>query len=86
MKIEPANNADGVTPVLARWFVEQPCGWIAAHDREALEDVARRLEVAQRMADALRSVLKRDQRNTCQHDETRRGGAIWEICCLCGQK
>ncbi len=38
------------------------------------------------LVEALRALLKRDERNTCQHDETYRGGAIWEICSWCGAK
>lgn len=34
--------------------------------------------------EALTSLLNRDQRNTCQHENTHRGGAIWEICDDCG--
>ena len=33
---------------------------------------------------ALKGVLLRDERNTCRHEETHRGGAIWEICDSCG--
>ena len=33
---------------------------------------------------ALREVMDRDMRNTCQHEDTHRGGAIWEICSSCG--
>ena len=35
---------------------------------------------------ALRDLLERDEINTCQHDETYRGGTIWEICNSCGAK
>lgn len=38
------------------------------------------------MREALNKLLKRDQRNTCQHEETHRGGVIWEICEGCGMK
>lgn len=34
----------------------------------------------------LRSVLEYAERETCTHDETHRGGAIWEICDRCGMK
>lgn len=36
------------------------------------------------LVEALSDLLVRDERNTCQHDETHRGGAIWEICDACG--
>lgn len=35
---------------------------------------------------ALQDLLRRDEINTCQHNETYRGGAIWEICHSCGAK
>jgi hypothetical protein len=35
---------------------------------------------------ALRALLKRDQGNTCQHENTHRGGTNWEICDTCGAK
>jgi len=40
----------------------------------------------QALADALERLLARDERNTCQHQETHRGGAIWTICDDCGCK
>lgn len=33
---------------------------------------------------ALRALLDRDMRNTCQHENTHRGGVLWEICDDCG--
>jgi len=38
------------------------------------------------LVEALRAVLRRDEINTCPHDETYRGGNIWEICHACGAK
>lgn len=35
---------------------------------------------------ALRWAISEIDRNTCQHDETHRGGAIWTICDLCDKK
>ena len=34
----------------------------------------------------LRYVLEYAERETCTHEETHRGGAIWEICDSCGAK
>ncbi len=34
----------------------------------------------------LRSVLEYAERETCTHEETHRGGSIWEICDFCGKK
>ena len=36
------------------------------------------------LVEALQALLKRDERNTCQHEETHRGGVLWEICDACG--
>lgn len=59
----------------------------AEREQEKREQrTAARLAAAEQMAQALRDLLKRDQRNTCQHEETHRGGAIWEICDMCGEK
>lgn len=56
-------------------------GWyVPAEDFDALAERCERLEAA------LRGLLRRDQNNTCQHDETHRGGAIWEICDNCGRQ
>lgn len=38
------------------------------------------------LADSLLALLKYAERNTCIHEETHRGGAIWEICDSCGMK
>lgn len=40
----------------------------------------------QRLVRALRDLLAFAERNTCLHEETHRGGAIWEICDSCGMK
>lgn len=34
----------------------------------------------------IKSLVGEIERNTCAHEETYRGGAIWEICYSCGQK
>ncbi len=38
------------------------------------------------LVEALRALLARDVHNTCHHENTHRGGAIWEICDECGAK
>ena len=35
---------------------------------------------------ALKRLLDRDERNTCQHEDTHRGGFLWTICDACGSK
>lgn len=42
--------------------------------------------VAESLAEALRKLISRDERNTCQHEDTHRGGFSWEICDMCGAK
>lgn len=43
-------------------------------------------EAAQSVLDALKAVTDFAESNLCQHEETKLGGAIWEICCQCGAK
>jgi hypothetical protein len=45
---------------------------------------ARLIAAAPELLAALQALLRRDERNTCTHQETHRGGAIWEICDECG--
>lgn len=47
----------------------------------ALTEAAR-----QDVREALVDLLARDMQNTCQHENTYRGGAIWEICSDCDAK
>jgi len=47
---------------------------------------ARLAIAAPELLEALEAMLARDQRNTCQHEKTHRGGSIWEICNWCGCK
>ena len=71
---------EAVTGVLetARRFERD---WLeASRDRDAL----RALLVE--AGEALDRLLRRDEINTCQHDETHRGGVLWEICDSCGAK
>jgi hypothetical protein len=39
-----------------------------------------------RMRKSLKGLLDYSERNTCQHEETHRGGFLWEICDVCGDK
>ena len=41
-------------------------------------------KIRKELTEALEALLKRDERNTCTHEETHRGGVIWEICDSCG--
>lgn len=38
------------------------------------------------LEDAIRALLRRDELNTCRHEETYRAGSLWEICHSCGAK
>lgn len=50
------------------------------------EEHARLIAAAPELYEATLMLLARDERNTCQHEETHRGGTIWEICDSCGAK
>lgn len=39
-----------------------------------------------RALEALRALMRRSQRDLCHHEETHRGGVLWEICDHCGAK
>ena len=58
--------------------------------QSALESLQKMVEKLQGERDelllALDSLLQRDISNTCTHETTHRGGAIWEICDDCGAK
>ena len=43
-------------------------------------------EITKELLEALKGMLQRDERNTCQHENVRRGGVIWTICEDCGFK
>ena len=43
-------------------------------------------EIAKELLEALQGMMQRDERNTCQHENVRRGGVIWTICEDCGSK
>jgi len=56
----------------------------------AIEDIKNRENALvaenERFREALRALLKYAEFNICQHENTHRGGAIWEICSDCGAK
>lgn len=51
-----------------------------------LSDEALSQDPIAKAREALRTLLDRDMRNTCEHEETHRGGILWEICDSCGTK
>lgn len=42
--------------------------------------------IIKKTMDALRNLLTYAEQNTCTHESTHRGGAIWTICDDCGEK
>jgi hypothetical protein len=48
------------------------------------EGDARLMAASRELLDALVGLLRRDEGNTCQHEDTHRGGVLWEICDQCG--
>jgi ribosomal protein L37AE/L43A len=43
-------------------------------------------QIFTRLIEGLEATLREYDRNTCTHEETHRGGAIWTICDWCGAK
>lgn len=81
---------DGGEEYLAGWDIvaDNDCvvGCEGIIDGPNAEGDARLMAASPELLEALVSLLKRDEQNTCQHAETHRGGLIWEICDLCGAK
>lgn len=48
------------------------------------QEVVRLRAEVERLRSALLNLLRRDEQNTCTHEKTHRGGALWEICDDCG--
>lgn len=51
-----------------------------------IAELVRRYNSHDAILAALKGLLRYAEINTCQHDETHRGGAIWTICDQCGRK
>lgn len=58
----------------------------AHHIEQALDMVTPAQSEVQRLREALTQLLSYAERQICAHDNTHRGGAIWEICDDCGAK
>ena len=56
----------------------------ALHQRVTYPELQRLRTQRDELLKALKDMLLRDEKNTCRHEETHRGGAIWEICDSCG--
>ncbi len=59
---------------------------MTAKHKHGAADVAKLIKINAALLEALKALLARDQRNTCTHEETHRGGVIWEICDRCDAK
>ena len=51
-----------------------------------IETLTAQVGVLREAKEALGLALLKGTNNICSHDETYRGGAIWEICRQCGEK
>jgi hypothetical protein len=58
----------------------------ALHFEQAATAIRALVAENERFREALRALLKYAEFNICQHENTHRGGAIWEICSDCGAK
>ena len=52
----------------------------------ALQAIAHATQAEATDAALIRELVDHIERNTCTHEETHRGGAIWEICDSCGAR
>lgn len=75
-------DVNGFDNDVARWF--------AAIDPTTVSDLVTKAEantaLIATLTEALERLLLRDERNTCPHEDTHRGGFLWEICDACGAK
>ena len=51
--------------------------------RNGIDEVIRLQTQAKQDTELIRQLVEYIEQNTCQHEETHRGGAIWEICDGC---
>lgn len=91
--VEPRNPHmntvhDSVKELLAYRYQDKPCYEVSAvhtADQLAARD-AQWQAMYGPVVEALQAMLNRDELNTCQHENTHRGGAIWTICDDCNDK
>jgi hypothetical protein len=90
-----AENGSTVSPMVMKAAIHvanalsYPWESMPAKEREELVSVITNALTecgALECLEALKKLLRRDQRNTCQHESTHRGGFLWEICDDCGAK
>ena len=68
------------------WVRASDSYWQTATPGEACAEIKRLRAENARLRKALKKLLDHSERNTCQHEETHRGGFLWEICDGCGAK
>jgi len=61
----------------------ESCDQTDEWERQRIAELAP--SIMEEVKSVLGALLGRDQANTCRHETTKRGGAIWEICDECGQ-
>lgn len=64
----------------------QTHGFHSPHPDPMADELARLESANAELVAALKRLLDRDMKNTCTHEETHRGGFLWEICDQCGAK
>ena len=66
--------------------LEKQCSAYARADRLFVEEINDLEAKLTKAVGVIKALLERDERNTCQHENTERGGVLWEICLDCGCK
>lgn len=65
---------------------KMPCGASVSNVYEAYEAGLAAKQVVMPERELIAGLVREIERNTCTHEETHRGGVIWEICDSCGAK
>lgn len=74
-------------PMPEPWITDSDAPECSRHHYSADQLAARDaqwMELVGPVVEALNALLKRDEWQTCQHEETHRGGLLWTICNSCG--
>lgn len=78
------SERDELVAQLRGWDHCWPAPWLEGAVQDAADRIERDRREIERLREALTVLLRRDEINTCQHEETYRGGFLWEICLSCG--
>lgn len=73
-----ALSDEQIEDIATDWFSDE---WAVARAIKLIEQVE--YEVRKQDTELIRQLVEYIEQNTCQHEETHRGGAIWEICDGC---